>query len=74
MMEPISNVVYIGENFGLCRVFFRPVPILLEVMIEGEGVVQRADIATGAGVAIPPPRTADVSCRFDPYRLQTHGT
>src|SRR6516162_976099 len=57
-IEPVGNVVGISEDLGLRCVFFRPVPLLVQLLREGEGILHALDVTTGARVSIPVPRSA----------------
>src|SRR6185312_6239447 len=63
-IEAIGNVVGIGEDFGLRRIFLRPVPLLIQFLREGEGVLHALDVAARARIAIPVPGTADAAAGF----------
>src|SRR5262249_13554256 len=60
-VEAIGDVVGVSENFRLRRIFFRPVPFLVQLFRERERVLQALDVAAGSGIAIPVPRSADAA-------------
>ena len=68
-VETVGDVVGVGEDFGLRRVFLRPVPLLVEFFREREGVLHALDVAARARIAVPVPGAADATARFiDPRR------
>ena len=56
----VGDVLGVAQDLGLRRVLLRPRPLALEGGIEAVGVVGRRDVAPGAGIAVPVPRTPDV--------------
>src|SRR5262249_45445241 len=60
-VEAVGNVVGIGEDFRLGRVFLRPVPFLIQLLRKGKRVLHAFDVATRAGIAIPVPGATDAA-------------
>ena len=69
-VEAIGDVIDVGEDLGLRGVLLAPVPLLFEVSVEGIGVVERSDIASGPWVPVPPPRPANVIGGLNPNGAQ----
>ena len=55
----VGHVVGVGEDLGLRGVLLRPLPLALELRVEAVRVIDRHDVAAGAGVAVPVPGAAD---------------
>src|SRR4029453_18271358 len=45
-------------------ILLRPVPFLVQLFREREGILQALDVAAGAGIAIPVPRPANAAAGF----------
>ena len=54
-------MVGVLEDLGLRGELLGPLPLLLEFLVEGERVVEAADVAAGTRIAVPVPRTADAA-------------
>src|SRR5438132_3864085 len=52
-------MIDVGKNFRLARITFGPCPFLLKLFRKRIGVLDTFDVATGAGVTVPEPGTAD---------------
>jgi hypothetical protein len=63
-VEAVGDVVGISEDFRLRRILLRPVPFLVQLFGEREGILQALDVAAGAGIAIPVPGPADAATGF----------
>ena len=63
-VEPVGDVVHVAEDLGLGGVALGPGPLLLELGRERVAVVHRLDVAARPGIAVPPPRPADVGGGF----------
>ncbi len=59
-IEPVSHVIGVPQDIGLGRIAFRPVPFLLEVIIELVGIFDVFHIAAGAGIAVPVPGSTNI--------------
>ncbi|CAM5270413.1 hypothetical protein SSPIM334S_08549 [Streptomyces spiroverticillatus] len=59
--EPVGDMVQVLHDLGLGGVLLAPVPLLLELLVEGVRVVEGLHVAACAGVAVPVPHAADVS-------------
>ncbi len=70
-VEAIGDVVGVSEDFRLRRIFLRPVPFLVQLFGEREGVLHALDIAAGAGIAIPVPGSADAAAGLKDPRVET---
>ncbi len=55
----------VTQDFWLGGVLFRPLPFLLQFLGELVGVLQTRYVASGAGLAIPIPGTANTSTTFE---------
>ena len=64
-IETVGDVVGISEDFGLRRIFLRPVPFLVQFFGERERILHALDIATRAGIAIPVPGAADAAAGLE---------
>ena len=51
----VGDVVEVALDLGLRREVLAPHPLLLELRVEAEGVLEAGDVAAGAGVAVPVP-------------------
>src|SRR6266446_683827 len=60
-IEAIGNMVGVGEDFRLRRVLLPPIPLLVELLGEGEGVLHALDVATWARITVPIPGAADAT-------------
>ncbi len=60
-VEPVGHVTRVLEDLGLGRVALRPLPFLLQVVVELVGVLHALDVAAGPGIAVPVPGAADVA-------------
>ncbi len=67
-VEPVGHVIRIGENIRLRREFLRPVPFLLQFLVEGVGVLHALDVAAGTRVAVPVPGAADTAAALEDPR------
>ena len=63
-VEAVGDVVGVSEDFRLRRILLRPVPFLVQFLREREGILQALDVASGAGIAIPVPRSANAAAGF----------
>ena len=63
-VEAVGDVVGVSEDFRLRRILLRPVPFLVQLLGEREGILQALDVAAGAGIAIPVPRSANAAAGF----------
>ena len=57
-------MVGVGQDFRLRRVFFRPVPLLVELFGERKRILHALDVAARAGIAVPVPGAADTAAGF----------
>ena len=57
-VEAVGHVVRVLQDLGLRRVPLAPGPFLLELLVEGERVVQALDVAARARIPVPVPRAA----------------
>ena len=64
-IEAIGDMVGVGEDFGLRRVFLRPVPLLVQFLREGERVLHALDVATRARIPVPVPGAADAAAGLE---------
>jgi hypothetical protein len=69
-VEPVGHVVEVGEDLGLGGVALRPLPLLLQVGVEGVGVVDAFDVAPAARVAVPVPGAAHVGPGLDRHHAK----
>ena len=60
-VEAIGDMVGVAKDLRLRRVALRPVPLLFQLWRERVRVVERLDVAARPGIAVPPPRPADVA-------------
>ena len=54
-------MVRVAKDLGLRGELLGPLPFLLEFLVEGERVVEAANVAACAGVAVPVPRATDAA-------------
>jgi hypothetical protein len=54
----IGDVIGVAEDLRLAGVALGPVPFLLQLVVEGVGVLHALDVAAGAGIAVPVPGAA----------------
>jgi hypothetical protein len=59
-VEAVGDAPGVGEELGLRGVALAPTPLLLEIGVERERVLQALDVATRARVAVPVPGAAHV--------------
>ena len=69
-IETIGNVVGVAKDFRLRRVFFRPVPLLIEFFGERKGILHALDVAARAGIAVPVPGAADAAAGLIDPRVE----
>ena len=69
-IEPVGDVVDILKDFRLVAVALRPMPFLLQVVVEGVGVFQAFHVAARAGVAVPEPGATYTAAGFEGFRLE----
>ena len=67
--KAVGHVVGIAFKIGLGGKLLRPVPFLLEFIVEAIGIFDALDINPRAGVAVPVPRAADAIARFKAHDL-----
>ena len=68
-VEPVRHMVGIGQDFRLRGVFLGPLPLLVQFLGEGIGILQALDIAARAGIAVPVPGAAYIAAGLeDPRR------
>jgi hypothetical protein len=60
-----GDVVQVGEDLGLRRVFFAPFPFLVEGGGEAVAVLHAFNVDPGARIAVPVPGAAEVGGGFD---------
>ena len=70
-IESIGDVLGVTKNLGLSGVLLAPFPLLLEVGIEGVGVVDTAYVAPSPWIAIPVPGAPDVGRCFEYDGVET---
>ncbi len=58
-------MVRVGEDLGLARIAFSPLPILLEFFIEAVAVLEALNVASGTRIPVPIPSTPHVCTRFE---------
>ena len=63
-VEPVSDMVEIGEDFRLLGILAAPAPLLEQLPGKGEAVDVALGVAAGAGVAVPIPGAADAAPGF----------
>ncbi len=73
-VEAVGDVVQVAEDFRPGRIALGPVPLLLELLGERVGVVQRLDIAAHARVAVPVPGAADAVALLEHPYAQAHAS
>ena len=59
-IKSVRDMPGVIEDFRLRRIAFGPVPILLQLFREREGVRHAFSIAARARVAVPVPRSPDI--------------
>src|ERR1700680_3623691 len=64
-IEPIRNMVGVGQDLRLRRVLLRPVPLLVQFLREREGVLHALDVATSTGITIPIPGAAHAAAGLE---------
>jgi hypothetical protein len=64
-IEAIGNMVGVGEDFRLRRVLLRPIPLLVQLLGEGEGVLHALDVTTCARIAVPIPGAAHATAGLE---------
>ena len=64
-------MVEIGQDIGLGREFFGPVPFLLQILVERIGILHAFDIAARTGIAVPVPGPAHIVAAFEHSRGKT---
>ena len=64
-VEAVGDMVGVSEDFRLRRIFLRPVPFLVQLLREREGILQALDVAAGAGIAVPVPGAANAAAGFE---------
>ena len=64
-IEAVGDMVGIGEDFGLRRVFLRPVPLLVQFLRERERILHALDVAARARIAVPVPGAADAAAGLE---------
>jgi hypothetical protein len=69
-IEAVRDVVGVGEELRLRGIALGPVPLLLQRVGEGVGVLHALDVAATAGVAVPVPGAADaIGGLENPHRV-----
>ena len=63
-VEAVGDVVDVFQDLGLRAVALRPLPLLLQRVVEGVGVFEALDVAAGARIAVPEPGAADPGTGF----------
>ncbi len=58
-VKTLRDMVDIFQYFRLRTVPFRPSPFLLEIVIEGIGILHAFHVAAASGIAVPEPGSAD---------------
>ena len=67
-VEAVGNPVEVALELGLGGHELGPLPLLLEVVVEGVGVLDALDVDPGPGVPVPVPGAAHAVTRFQgPY-------
>src|SRR5262249_11808571 len=64
----VGGVVGVTQNLGLRRVFFRPVPLLVEFLRERERILRALDVAACARIPVPVPRATYAAAGFEDAR------
>ena len=64
-IETIGDMVGVGQDFRLRRVLLRPVPLLVQLLREGERVLHALDVAARARIAVPVPGAADAAAGLE---------
>ena len=63
----------VAKNFGLRRILLRPLPFLLERLVEVVGVLERLDVAPAPRVPVPVPGAAEVATLLDDAKVLDAG-
>ena len=61
-------MIGIGANIGMTGELLRPIPFLLQLVVEAIGILHALHVATRAGIAIPVPGTAHAITAFETAR------
>ncbi len=69
-VEPVGDVVDVGEDLGLRRVPLRPLHSCSRLGRESVRVLHALDVAARAGVAVPVPRASDPLAGLEDARRQ----
>ena len=70
-IKTFRNMIDIFQYFRLSPVPFRPPPLLLEIVIEGVGILHAFHITAASGIAIPEPSPANTVTGLIGANLQT---
>ena len=62
--KSVRDMVGVGQYLRLGRVAFTPLPLLLQVSVEGIGILHALDVTPGARVTIPVPGATDIIASF----------
>ena len=63
--KSVRHMIGIGADVGMTRKLLRPVPFLLQLVVEAIGVLHAFHVATGAGIAVPVPSAAHAVTAFE---------
>ena len=66
----VGDEAEVAQDFGLGRVFLRPLPRALQFRIEGVAVVDGLNVAACAGISVPVPGAADVVGLLQRHRCE----
>src|SRR5215471_16352626 len=70
-VETIGHMVDVTQDLGLRAVTLGPMPLLLQLVREGIGVLQAFDVAATSRVAVPVPGAANPATRLKGTHLET---
>src|SRR5690606_15323336 len=69
-VEALRDMLDVRQNLMLRRVALRPVPFLLQVVVERVRVLEALDDTSRARILVPEPRTADAAASLESARLE----
>ena len=72
--EPVGDMVGVAQDIRLDGIALRPLPVLLQGVVELVGIEHALDVAARAGIAVPVPGAADPAAGFVDPRAKAGAT
>ncbi len=68
----VCDMAQVAEDLRLFRILSAPLPVLHQLLVEGQTVEERLGVTAGSGIPIPVPRTAHVVACLEDTNTQPH--